>query len=360
MPTIQEQIKAIEEEIQKTPYNKASQHHIGKLKAKLAKLRDDRIKKSGTGKRSGGFSVKKFGDATIALIGFPSVGKSTLLNKLTSAESRVESFDFTTLDVIPGIMDYQGAKIQILDIPGLISGASFGKGRGRKILSVARASDLVLILIDAQKRNQLKTIEKELHSSGIRLNQEKPRVRVKKTARDGVKISSSLKNPGVSVEELRGVLNTQGIFNAEVTIREKITLDQFIDVILGNRVYLPSIVAVNKIDLLPPEKLKNLPGMPISAQEGTNLEKLKVEIFQKLKFIRVFLKPPGEKADLEKPLILKKGDNVENLCDKLHWDFKKKFRYARVSGASVKFKEKRVGLTHQVKDKDIVTIIKAL
>ncbi|MEA3254983.1 MAG: GTP-binding protein, partial [Candidatus Altiarchaeota archaeon] len=63
--TIEERISDIEEEIRSTSYNKATQHHIGKLKAKLAQLKEDVIKRKSSGKKGAGFSVKKSGDATI-------------------------------------------------------------------------------------------------------------------------------------------------------------------------------------------------------------------------------------------------------------------------------------------------------
>ncbi|MCK5300799.1 MAG: 50S ribosome-binding GTPase, partial [Thermoplasmatales archaeon] len=153
--TIDEQIKKIEEEIFNTQKNKATEHHIGKLKAKIARLREVSDKRKSTSIKGKGFAIKKSGDATIGLIGFPSVGKSTLLNKLTDANSRVGEYEFTTLDVIPGMMIYNGAKIQILDLPGLITGAYKGKGRGREIISAIRNVDLIIFMIDSQNTEQL-------------------------------------------------------------------------------------------------------------------------------------------------------------------------------------------------------------
>ena len=143
-------IAEIEEELARTKYNKATQGHIGKLKAKLSNLKDQQQAKSG-GAHGYGYGLKKQGDATILMVGFPSVGKSTLLNAITRADSKVGAYDFTTIDVVPGVLEYNGAHIQVLDLPGLIEGASSGAGRGKEVLAVARIADLVILLSSAQK-----------------------------------------------------------------------------------------------------------------------------------------------------------------------------------------------------------------
>ena len=146
---IPEKIKAIQDEMARTQINKATEHHLGLLKAKIAKLKreqEESVAKKG-GAKTDGFDVRRTGDATVVFIGLPSVGKSTLLNKLTGAQSAVGAFQFTTLTVVPGMLEYRGARIQVLDLPGIIKGASTGKGLGKRILSVARSADLVLLIL---------------------------------------------------------------------------------------------------------------------------------------------------------------------------------------------------------------------
>ena len=78
-------------------------------------------------------------------------------------------------------MHYRGAKIQILDIPGIITGASKGKGRGREILSVARNADFILMVLDVFNPQHMKVILDELRNIGIRANEKAPDVTVKQT-----------------------------------------------------------------------------------------------------------------------------------------------------------------------------------
>lgn len=112
---IVEKIQEIEKEIARTQKNKATEYHLGILKAKLAKCRQQLLEPQGKSKEKGeGFDVMKSGDARVALIGFPSVGKSTILSLLTKTQSECADYEFTTLTCIPGVIEYHGANIQLL------------------------------------------------------------------------------------------------------------------------------------------------------------------------------------------------------------------------------------------------------
>ncbi|MBW00053.1 Developmentally-regulated GTP-binding protein 2, partial [Eschrichtius robustus] len=178
---ILEKISEIEKEIARTQKNKATEYHLGLLKAKLAKYRAQLLEPSKSSSSKGeGFDVMKSGDARVALIGFPSVGKSTFLSLMTSTASEAASYEFTTLTCIPGVIEYKGANIQLLDLPGIIEGAA------------------------------------------------------------------------------------QEIFNAEVLFREDCSPDEFIDVIMGNRVYMPCLYVYNKIDQISMEEVDRLARKPDS------------------------------------------------------------------------------------------------
>ncbi|MCK9152447.1 OBG GTPase family GTP-binding protein [Methanobacterium alcaliphilum] len=359
---IDEKIKKIEDEIQKTPYNKATSHHIGKLKAKISKLKEESIQRKSSSSKGKGFHVKKTGDSTVVLVGFPSVGKSTLLNEITNAESKVGAYQFTTLDIVPGVMEYKGAKIQVFDIPGIITGAAGGKGRGREILSVARSADLIVIVLDVFNPNHLDIIIRELRDVGIRPNEIKPDVTIKRKKLGGLHLSSTVKLTHLDEKTIRSIINEYGMHNADVLLRADVSMDQFIDAMEANRSYIPAVVVLNKIDLVDQEYLEKIQAqipdaILISANQKWNIENLKDEIFNRLGLIRIYLKPQGKKTDYEEPLIIKEGSNVKDICGKLHRDFVRKFRHAKVWGSSVKFEGQKVGPEHVMNDKDVLRII---
>jgi len=360
------EMEKIQEEIRKTPYHKATQAHIGRLKAKLARLRSMKEKGSGKG-RAAGFAVKKSGDATVLLVGFPSVGKSTLINKLTNAESKTADYDFTTLDVIPGMLEYKGAKIQVLDIPGMLMGASKGRGKGRQILSVIRNADLIAILIDDAK--QLGLVKKELYGAGFRLDQPKPDVKIIKKETGGVNIKLAVKKPALDIATIKSVLGEFRIHNADVLISENVTVDQLIDSMMQNRIYVPSLVLFNKIDKMDNSDLRKIRGIDldvdakqnkdvilISALKGENLSVLREAIWKKLDLMRIYMKRVGKEPDMEEPLIMKAGSKVVDVAEKILKRHSKYFKHARIWGPSAKFPDQKVGTEHRLKDGDIVEL----
>jgi len=361
MATLQEQIREVEEEIKKTSYNKATSLHIGRLKAKLAKLHDEVEKKSSSSGTGEGYSVKKSGDATVTLVGFPSVGKSTLLNKLTDANSEVGAYAFTTLTVVPGVMEYKGAIIQILDVPGLVKGAASGRGRGKEVIAVIRNSDLVIFLLDVFQPTHHQVLLDELYEAGIRIDQSPPDVVIKKIPRGGIQINSTV-DLDLDSDTIKTIMDEYKIHNAMVLFRENVTIDQFIDVVAGNRSYVSSMIVVNKVDLAYPHILEEnkrwYPGAVfISAHNSKNLDMLRDVLYDRLGFIRIYMKPQGEAADLEEPMIVLRGTDIGQICDRLHKDFRKKFRFAYVWGDSAKHPGQRVGLEHKLMDKDIVSVV---
>ncbi|PIU61325.1 GTP-binding protein [archaeon CG07_land_8_20_14_0_80_38_8] len=359
---IQDEIKSVEEEIHKTKKNKATERHLAMLYCKLGKLRDEAEKKTRGGGKGKGYTVKKSGDATATLVGFPSVGKSTLINALTNADSEVAAYDFTTLTAIPGIMKYKQASFQIVDLPGIISDASVGRGKGKEVLSVVRNADLVIIMLDAKKLHHYNIITKELHDAGIRLDSKPPEIMFKNSMKGGIKVSVTVKLTHLSIEMVKEMLRNYGFINGEVIIRKNVIPEEFIDALLGSRHYVPSLTIINKIDNLSSEELgrvrRKFPNaVLISAEKEWGLDELREQIFRKTKLIRIYLKPHGKPADMNEPLIMHEGITVRDLGVKIHKDFVKNFRYAQVWGKSARFPGQKLGINHELKDEDIVTIV---
>lgn len=360
-----EQIEAIQKEIRETPYHKGTEHHIGRLRARIARLKDKEIEEAGKGKGGGGlrlgeasgsargYAIKHQGDATTVLMGSPSVGKSTLLNKLTNAQSKVAPYEFTTVSVIPGMMYYKNAKIQILDVPGLIEGAEEGKGRGREVLSVGRGANLLIIMTEVNKVRSFENIKNALERNGIRINQEKPKVQIEKKLSGGIIIHSNIRED-LRRDTISEIAQEFGIKNAEITIKEKLSIDRLIDSLSLSRVYIPAIFVVNKVDLKSSEdSTKSDNGYNsifISAEKGTGLDELKEDIWKKLQLLRVYLVRPQEEPSFENPIVMRKGESLQEAMEKLGSDFAENKKKAIIWGNGSKFPGQEVSLTTQVQE----------
>ena len=366
MSTTVDKIKDIEAEMAKTQKNKATSKHLGILKAKLAKLRQELLtdSKSSGGGAGVGFDVAKTGVARVGFVGFPSVGKSTLMGKVTGTHSEVGDYEFTTLTTVPGVIHYKGAKIQMLDLPGIIEGAKDGKGRGRQVIAVARTCSLIFLVLDVMKPLTDKhLIEKELEGYGIRLNKQPPNIYFKKKEKGGVNMTHTVPLTELDLDQVKAILSEYRIHNADVMFKEDSSADDLIDVIEGNRLYIPAIYVLNKIDQISIEELDIITRVPhcvpISAHHEWNMDELLERMWEALKLIRIYTKPKGQLPDYTSPVVMKCGhSSIEDFCNCLHKSILKELKYALVWGTSVKHNPQKVGKEHLLVDEDVVQIVK--
>merc|ERR1719322_1553570 len=148
------------------------------------------------------------GDARIGFVRFPSVGKSTLLSNLAGVYSEVAAYEFTTLTTVPGCIKYKGAKD--------------GKGRGRQVIAVARTANIIFIVLDVLKPLGHKKI-------------------LEKKDKGGINLQTMVPQSELDLELIKEVLSEYRISNADITLRCDATVDDLIDVVEGNRNYIPCI-----------------------------------------------------------------------------------------------------------------------
>ncbi|KAJ5804051.1 uncharacterized protein N7518_000354 [Penicillium psychrosexuale] len=376
MVNITEKIKEIEDEMRRT--QKQGDRKLARLRAQLL----EPVGGAGGGPGAG-FDVSKSGDARVALVGFPSVGKSTFLSKITKTKSEAAAYSFTTLTAIPGVLEYGGAEIQILDLPGIIEGASEGKGRGRQVISAAKTSDLILMILDATKRaEQRALLEAELDAVGIRLNKEPPNIYLKIKKAGGMKISFAhpqsiwMKSwfttcSGITKfstarysYEMRMVCGALIQKPGQITNCGSViaTIDDFIDVIMkDHRKYIRCLYVYNKVDSIGLEFLDALAREPhtavMSCELDLGVQDVVERIWKELRLMRLYTKRKGEEPKFDEALIVRKDSTIEDVCDQIHRTIKDTFKYALVWGASARHIPQRVGLGHLVADEDVVSIV---
>ena len=246
---------------------------------------------------------------------------------------------------IPGIIHYKDCKIQLLDLPGIIEGASEGKGRGRQVIGVARSVDLVLMVVDAgsgKAERQRELLERELEIVGLRLNQRPPNVTIKKKKNGGVSVSTSCQLTSITEKDVHQLLHEYRIHSADVLFREDCTIDQFIDLIEGNRKYVKCLCIYNKIDGTSIEEVRRIMATPhsvvLSCYLNLNNDQVLAKIWEYLGLVRVYTKPRGKKPDFDDPLVLtdgRHGTTVEAGCTQIHRSLVASFDYAMVWGLSL-------------------------
>jgi len=167
----------------------------------------------------------------------------------------------------------------------------------------------------------------------------------------------------LDLDTVRTILSEYKIHNADITLRYDATAEDLIDVVEGNRVYIPCIYLLNKIDQISIEELDiiyKIPHcVPISAHHKWNFDDLLEKMWDYLGLVRIYTKPKGQLPDYTAPVVLRHGhSSVEDFCNKLHRSILKEFKNALVWGTSVKHCPQYVGKEHVLNDEDVVQILK--
>lgn len=255
--TSEQKLRALKHMLSLAPTHKGAEKLRKEIKRKIAKVKYSQKKELQAKKSGFSFMVKKEGAATIAIVGTPNSGKSTLLKELTNANPEIADYPFTTKEPEVGTLDYKGIKLQVVEIPAITENF-LETQNGPAFMGIVRNSELIILCYNNhEEQYQLKN---ELEKAEIKLP-----------------ILSS--------------------------------------------------------------KLEDLPD----------------KIWSKLNLVKIYTKQPGKPRSFP-PIALKKGSTTRDFAERIHKDFEKKFKFARIFGPSAKFEGQQVGLDHKLKDEDAVEL----
>lgn len=303
-----EKITSLEELIATVPKHKGTDKLRAELRKKLSKLKVEQQKKKSTGKHESVYHIEKEGTGRVTIIGSANVGKSSILAGLTHAAPKISESPFTTWAPLPGMMIIEDIQVQLIDTPPLNR-----EHMDPEYFDILKGSNLLLLVVDLQA------------------------------------------TPFKQVEEALAILEEHKI----VPPQKKNQLPQE-----KNFYFVPFVVVVNKDDddkfdedfEVFDELLEtDFPLVPISALNKRNLDKLSELIFDKLEVMRIYSKRPGYEADMSNPFVLKNGSTLEDFAQKVHHDFFKNLKTARVWGKDV-YDGQLVGRDHILYDKDVVEL----
>ncbi|MGD2246942.1 MAG: 50S ribosome-binding GTPase [Candidatus Methanofastidiosia archaeon] len=359
-----ERLEALEKMLSLIPKHKGTEKMQMQIKRKISKTKEEMEAKTIKTAHGPTFNIKKEGAAQVALVGVPNSGKSLLLDQLTNADVQVGDYPFTTTMPAPGMLEYQDVQIQLVEIPAVIKDVSLGKGLGLQILSAIRAADVVVIVIDLSKDpvDQMELILHELEKGGIKLNEDPPDVEIIKKAEEGIDIRGIQLFEG-DEKMIKKLLLKDKIHNAIVVFHGSTTIEQFQEVLDESTAFRPAVIVANKGDTNKSKeafthlktRFESFVIVPVSAKKGINLDGVKKMLYQKLNIIRVYTKTPGEEVAYP-PITLKPDSTVYEVAGRVHKQFQKNFKYARIWGPSAKYEGQKVGSEHVLKDGDIVEV----
>ena len=360
-------LKLMGEFLSMVPKHKGTDKMCSQVKRQMAQLREEIEDKKKAAKRRSGpsYFVEKAGAAQVAVVGPTNAGRSSLLRAVTNSSVEPAPWPFSTRVPTPGMLPYEDIQFQLVEVPPIVEGSSEGRSDGFQVLSAARNSDGIIILVDLtdDPGGNILTVTRELENSRILTAEPQGEVEVTRRGHGSdIQYIWEGELDGCTTDDIAGLLREYKIRSALVRIRGRVTLDTVEDAMFGNAVYRPTLVIANKADLSSdPAVVESvrasaapLEAMVVSAENPGDLkDELGAKLFELLGIVRVYTKQPGKEA-AEAPIVGHRGMNVGDLAKLIHSDFYERFKYARITGPSAKFESGRVGIDHVLLDGDIV------
>lgn len=222
---------------------------------------------------------------------------------------------------------------------------------------------MVVMMLDVVKGEIQKVLlEKEFEDCGICLNCVKLNIYFKLKKGGGVVFNFICFFIYLDEKFVMMIFYEYKIFNVEVFIREDCIVDQLIDVICGNRIYLLCVYVYNKIDCIFIEEVDRLVRffyfVVVSCEMELNLDYLMVQIWEYFVLLRIYIKKRGDLLDFNGGLIFRRGVIVEYVCYVIYRIFIDVFKYVLVWGISIKYSLQRVGINYVMNDEDVIQVMK--
>ena len=302
----EEKVTALEEMLAVMPKHKGTDHLRAELRRRIAKLTQEAEKKSGV-KRSS-MLVEKEGAAQVVIIGFPNSGKSRLVGSITKAGPQVADYPFTTYNAIPGMMDFENIKIQLVDTPPF---SEQPVEWWMRHLLVRADALLLLIDLSADPLYQMEEIVRKL------------------------------------VKMRMGLVGWNQDNGDDTIIYHKRAM------VVANKVDLEG--SGDKYMCLKDKCSGGIPLVAISASTGIGLEELRCQVYHMLDIIRVYTKAPGHRAELDDPIVIARGSTLADAAEAVHKDFRANLKYARIWGSG-KHDGVMAKRNHVLEDGDIIEL----